>query len=271
MATSYSWVRRNWVVSEFSKDEFGINTISKLAEIPIGVAKDWCRRSYSDLNPNMKKAREYERAIGILLIENFSNQKEDIASLLKVSPSILYRWKNEDRNFNQKNDLYQVTHLLIEILKVSINEFFQVNDQGHLILSKNRWPSDEELIKNFEKMMIYKKDLLLWANYRYRLLKLSPDMLNFTSKNFLIEKTKMNGPHPNRYRSSPYFQQAPKYLNKPTSRKDKLININRGLSYSKYPTEALEFYNKLKTSNYKLDYLEFEFFNFANKLIYKKP
>lgn len=172
---TYSYVRQSWVEEQINKEIFGITLISRIAQIPEATGKTWLRQASYRLPPHKKMPREYERAMGILLLEKYPDCLKQISSMVFTNPRTLKEWVTEDRHHWVTSDLRKQTHALIKHLRPQIPEFFALNEKGEIILTKNRWPDSRTFEKEFHEIL----DLILYfvveieSNYRFN--KISSD------------------------------------------------------------------------------------------------
>jgi hypothetical protein len=154
---TYSYVRQAWVEEQIDKGVFGITTISRAAGITEATGKTWLRQAAHRLPSHKKMPREYERALGILLLRKYPDAKESIANLVFTRPRTLNEWDTEDRLRATSSDLRVQTRAMAIFLKPVIDEYFQC-EENKIILRKNIMPDSSD----FEEKFFDIHDLILY-------------------------------------------------------------------------------------------------------------
>lgn len=153
MKITYSYVRQSWVEKQIQEGIFGITLISRVAGIPESTGKTWLRQATERLPAHKKMPREYERAIGILLLEKYPKHLSQIAKMVFTSPRLLQQWVAEDRNHWSTSDLREQTHAMTRHLRPCIDEYFGIDIDGRIYLLKGRWPDSTEFEQYFHEIL----------------------------------------------------------------------------------------------------------------------
>ena len=165
---TYSYVRQAWVEDQINQGIFGITLISRAAGIPEATGKTWLRQASHRLPAHKKMPREYERALGILLLEKYPDSVKQIALMFSTTPRMLEEWEIENRYHWEQSDLKRQTHYLREYLKPQIDEHFSVDDNGKIQLTKGRWPSSTDFEEKFFSMLDVVLYLLIEMESNFR-------------------------------------------------------------------------------------------------------
>jgi len=156
---TYSYARQEWVENRILEGDFGITTISLAAQIPESTGKSWLRQTRAQLPTHRKMAREYERAMGILLLVRFPNCKSQIASIVFTNSRTLDEWVKENNNRPRSSDLRWQTNRLMTYMRPSISTHFELDSIGSIYLTKGRWPDSSNFTRDFNSVL----DLCLYA------------------------------------------------------------------------------------------------------------
>jgi hypothetical protein len=173
---TYSYARQSWVEAKIAQGVFGITFISRIADIPDATGKTWLRQATHRLPASKKMPREYERGMGILLLEKYPKCAEQIAKMVFTTPRMLRQWATEDRHHWQTSDLRQQTHAVAHYFRPLMDEYFGLSESGEIYLVKNQWPDSTLFEKEFHEIL----DLIAYfvieleANYRY--IKIASDL-----------------------------------------------------------------------------------------------
>ena len=166
---TYSYARQSWVEAKIAQGVFGITFISRVADIPEATGKTWLRQATHRLPASKKMPREFERAMGILLLEKYPMCVDQIAKMVFTHPRTLKEWVTEDKHHWQTSDLRKQTHAVARHFRPLMDEYFGLRESGEIYLIKNRWPDSTLFEKEFHEIL----DLIAYfvieleANYRY--------------------------------------------------------------------------------------------------------
>ena len=72
---THAYAKRTWATTQMSQDFFGLYTIARAACIKPRTLQSWYRQETHRAEFAIKMPREYERSMGILLLDLFSNRE----------------------------------------------------------------------------------------------------------------------------------------------------------------------------------------------------
>ena len=270
---TYSYVRQAWVNQQLLKGVFGITTISRAAGIPESTGKTWLRQGSCRLPSHKKMPREYERALGILLLERYPDSKLQIAKMVFTTPRMLHEWDLENRLHSHTSDLRRQTAQMVIFLRPFLKDYFDREDGGSISLTQGRFPESA----NFEKKFFEMLDLVLYmiieleSEYRAaRVIKSWSKYAEFMSAADLFQAeidllrwrestvhVPMYGPHKHRFVQHNYHPDYPFYWGDTQPYKPgRLSGVNLGGEYDPFRTMRMrihDFIHQYGMDNYEAE------------------
>jgi hypothetical protein len=164
------------VEEKIAQGKFGITFTSRIADIPEATGKTWLRQATHRLPASKKMPREYERGMGILLLEKFPTCGEQIAKMVFTTPRMLQQWVIEDRHHWQSTDLRQQTHAVAHYFRPRIDEYFALRESGEIYLVKNQWPDSTNFEKEFHEILDLIAYFVIEMESNYRYIKIASDL-----------------------------------------------------------------------------------------------
>jgi hypothetical protein len=142
---THSYATRAWALHHMSNDYFGLQTIASMACIKPRTLQSWFRQETHRAKPTLKQPREYERAMGIILLDLLPYQDDQIAKLVLTNIRTLREWRVENRYRPYESDLTLRTLEGVAILKPLVEEGLKKYGQEKFLTDKMLWP-DPNLI-----------------------------------------------------------------------------------------------------------------------------
>jgi hypothetical protein len=102
--------------------------------------------------------REYERAIGLLLLDRYPDHLDQISRLVFTTSRMLKEWDIENRLHWEKSDLRRQTKCMIDFLRPKIGDFFHIDSDGNMKKTNGQLPDSLEFELKFFEML----DLVLY-------------------------------------------------------------------------------------------------------------
>jgi hypothetical protein len=161
---THSYATRTWAMTHMSNDYFGLQTIARAAQVKPRTLQSWFRQETQRADLTIKMPREYERSMGIVLLDLCPKEIETIAALTFTNPRGLLQWRLENRQCPLSSDLRQRTFEAVIRLQPLVNKAIKKFGKERYLNNRNLWP-DPNLV--YEKTWI-ELDLL----FRYTLIQL---------------------------------------------------------------------------------------------------
>ena len=165
---TYSYARQAWVEKKIDEGIFGITLISRAAGIPESTGKTWLRQHSNRLPSHKKMPREYERALGLLLLEKYPDQINQISKIIFTTPRMLKEWDIENRLHWEKSDLRRQTKYMIDFLRPKIGDYFHIDPHGKMKETKGQLPDSSEFELKFFEMLNLVLYLIIEMESDYR-------------------------------------------------------------------------------------------------------
>lgn len=193
---TYSYATRAWALLHMEKNFFGLQTIATCADVKPKTLQSWFRQDTNRAPDTLKMPREYERAMGILLLDNFPEAIEKIAKQLNTNTRAVLQWRVENRYRPYSSELRRRTHEGTKILeKFVLSGIFNHGKEKYLD-NKMLWPDPMLIFREtwlaLDAVLLEKLHRLFW--WRYCSETNSPYLLAFQTR-----PTRMVGPHSTRY------------------------------------------------------------------------
>ncbi|CAB4658742.1 unannotated protein [freshwater metagenome] len=193
---THSYATRAWAMHHMSKDFFGLQTISRSACVKPRTIQSWFRQETQRADFTLRMPREYERSMGIILLNLFPERIETIALLTHTNIRALLQWRLENRKDPLSSDLRHRTFEAVIKLKPLVNKAIKKHGVDKFFNNKLLWP-DPNLIyertwRELDLLLI--KDLYELFDWRY-----SMDNDGGLSRDKKLKPKTMIGPHFMRY------------------------------------------------------------------------
>lgn len=193
---THSYATRAWALHHMSNDYFGLQTIASMACVKPRTLQSWFRQETRRTKFSLKMPREYERAMGIILLDLLPYQEELIASLVFTNIRTLKEWRVENRYRPFNSDLTHRTSEGVVILQPLIEKNLKKYGQEKFLADRMLWPDPnliyEETWKELDEL--FYQDLV---EQRKRYLRST--MKSKIGPSHKIKKRVLVGPHFMRY------------------------------------------------------------------------
>jgi hypothetical protein len=193
---TYSYATRTWAITHMSHDFFGLQTIARAAGVKPRTLQSWFRQETQRAEFTLKMPREYERAMGIILLNLFPAEMETIADLTFTNPRSLMQWRLENRTCPLSSDLRHRTFQGVSKLEPFVAKAVKKHGKKKFLTNKEFWPDPYLIFERtwVELDMIFFITIYRLYDWRY-FKKYNPE---FASKKLKKPKV-MVGPHSTRY------------------------------------------------------------------------
>lgn len=193
---THSYATRAWALHHMSNDYFGLQTIASMACVKPRTLQSWFRQETHRAKPTLKQPREYERAMGIILLDLLPHQDDQIAKLVLTNIRTLREWRVENRYRPYDSDLTLRTLEGVAILKPLVETGLKKYGQEKFLMDKMLWPDPnliyEETWKELDEL--FYRDLV-----QQRKRHLGPRKNSKSGPSHKLKKRVFVGPHFMRY------------------------------------------------------------------------
>jgi hypothetical protein len=128
-----------------TNDFFGLHTIARAACIKPRTLQSWYRQERHRADFSIKMPREYERSMGIILLDLFPNREGQISKLVCTNYRTLHQWRVENRFRPLDSDLIYRTFQGVLTLQRPVKKQIQKFGEDKFLTDKMLWP-DPNLI-----------------------------------------------------------------------------------------------------------------------------
>ena len=193
---THSYATRTWAITHMSNDFFGLQTIARAAGVKPRTLQSWFRQETQRVEFTLKMPREYERAMGIILLNLFPEDIETIATLTFTNPRGLMQWRLENRKCPLSSDLRHRTFQGVSKLEPLVAKAIRKYGKKKFLINKELWPDPCLIYERtwVELDFIFHYTVHRIYDWRY-FKKYNPE---YAEKNFKKAKV-MVGPHSTRY------------------------------------------------------------------------
>jgi hypothetical protein len=193
---THSYATRAWAMHHMSNNYFGLQAIARSACVKPRTIQTWFRQETHRAKPNLKQPREYERAMGIILLDLLPHRDGQIAKLVFTNARTLREWRIENRFRPYESDLTLRTLEGVAILQPLVNEVLEKFGQENFLADKMLWPDPNLIYENTWKELdtLFYQDLIQQQN-----VSLSSRKILKGGPSHKIKKRVFVGPHFMRY------------------------------------------------------------------------
>lgn len=142
---THSYATRTWAITHMTNDFFGLHTIARAACIKPRTLQSWYRQERHRADFSIKMPREYERSMGIILLDLFPNREGQISKLVCTNYRTLHQWRVENRFRPLDSDLIYRTFQGVLTLQRPVKKQIQKFGEDKFLTDKMLWP-DPNLI-----------------------------------------------------------------------------------------------------------------------------
>jgi hypothetical protein len=195
---THSYATRAWGMHHMSNNYFGLQAIARSACVKPRTIQSWFRQETQRANFALKMPREYERSMGIILLDLFPQEIETIAELTHTNPRGLLQWRLENRKDPLSSDLRHRTFQAVVKLKPLVNKAIKKHGVDKFFENKMLWPDPNLIYERTwrELDMLFVHELNTLMDWRFNKVKYPEKTKNENKK----KKPKvMIGPHFMRY------------------------------------------------------------------------
>jgi hypothetical protein len=152
---THSYATRAWAIEHMSNDFFGLQAIASMACVNPRTLQTWFRQETHRAKPTLKQPREYERAMGIILLDLLPNRDEQIAKLVFTNFRTLREWRVENRYRPLDSDLTHRTFQGVETLKRLVEKKLRKFGRENFLTDKMLWPDPNLIYEKTWKELDY--------------------------------------------------------------------------------------------------------------------
>lgn len=142
---THSYATRAWAMHHMFNNYFGLQAIARSACVKPRTIQSWFRQETQRANFALKMPREYERSMGIILLDLFPQEIETIAELTHTNPRGVLQWRLENRRDPLSSDLRHRTFQAVIKLKPLVNKAIKKHGIDKFLENNMFWP-DPNLI-----------------------------------------------------------------------------------------------------------------------------
>jgi hypothetical protein len=142
---THSYATRAWAMHHMANDFFGLQAIASMACVKPRTLQSWFRQETRRAKLSIKMPREYERAMGIILLDLYPSHEDQIASLVFTNVRTLKEWRVENRYRPLNSDLTHRTSEGVVILLPLVKKSLKKHRLEEYLTDKMLWP-DPNLI-----------------------------------------------------------------------------------------------------------------------------
>ena len=181
--------------------------------------------------------REYERALGILLYDNFPHHRHQISSIVKASQRTIQEWRTQLHSPRYQSEFHWATRLAVIDLKFRMKQHFHIID-NQIILKAGKLPDS----LNLEEMIwqVY-DDILVKMLQRTALVHFQQRSTRNKELDFVLEVGQYAKPLP------PSPIPALTRLNGPHSLRGATLHSNGHIDYDLYIRSQRETFETIKS------------------------
>jgi len=168
---THSYATRAWAVTHMSNDFFGLQTIARAAGVKPRTLQSWFRQETQRAELSIKMPREYERSMGIILLDLYPKEIETIAALTFTNPRGLLQWRLENRTDPLSSDLRQRTFEAVIRLKPLVNKAIKKFGKDKYLSNRNLWPDPNLAYEKtwIELDLLFRYTLVQLFNWRFNM------------------------------------------------------------------------------------------------------
>jgi hypothetical protein len=164
---THSYATRAWAMHHMSNDYFGLQAIARSACVKPRTIQSWFRQETQRACFTLKMPREYERSMGIILLDLFPEDIVTIANQTYTNPRGLLQWRLENRKDPLSSDLRHRTFQAVVKLKPLVNKALKKHGIDKFLEDKMFWPDPNLIYERTwrELDMLFEKELntlLVW-------------------------------------------------------------------------------------------------------------
>jgi hypothetical protein len=137
---THSYATRAWAIQHMANDYFGLQAIASMACVKPRTLQSWFRQETRRAKYSIKMPREYERAMGIILLDLFPSHEDQIASLVFTNIRTLKEWRVENRYRPLNSDLTHRTSEGVVILLPLVKRSLKRYRLEEYLTDKMLWP-----------------------------------------------------------------------------------------------------------------------------------
>jgi len=193
---TYSYATRTWAITHMSNDFFGLHTIARAAGVKPRTLQSWFRQETHRAQLSIKMPREYERSMGIILLDLFPKDIETIAKLTFTNSRSLLQWRLENKNCHASSDLRYRTFKAVALLKPIVAQLIRKHGKNKMLESKMLWP-DPYLV--FERTWLELDLTLIYTLFKVFDWRYYKDNEETAALSKMKKPKTMIGPHSTRY------------------------------------------------------------------------
>lgn len=214
---THSYATRAWAMHHMSNNYFGLQAIARSACVNPRTIQTWFRQETHRAKPTQKQPREYERAMGIILLDLLPHRDGQIAKLVFTNARTLREWRIENRYRPYESDLTLRTLEGVTILQPLVKEVLEKFGQENFLADKMLWPDPNLIYENTWKELdeLFHQDLIQQQNVSLRSRKILK-----SGSSHKIKRRVFVGPHFTRYteitRGGQHFPLESYQLERPT-------------------------------------------------------
>lgn len=234
---TYSYLLRAWAMEHIDKGILGRDAIAAVCGVPPRTVGSWIRAETGRGAYLITTHREYERALGILLYDNFPNHRFQAAEIVQASTRMIQEWRTQLHSPRYNNEFAGATRLAVVVMSPKIKRYFKITD-GQITQSKGKLPDSLDL------------EEIVWQVYDDILLK----MLQQTHLVRYRKKTSGSNQLDAMLKVGEYASPLPlspiptlQRLNGPHRYRGATLHDNGHIDYDGYVEKQREAFNALKT------------------------
>ena len=152
---THSYATRAWAIEHMSNDFFGLQAIASMACVNPRTLQTWFRQEIHRAKLTLKQPREYERAMGIILLDLLPHRDEQIAKLVFTNFRTLREWRVENRYRPLDSDLTHRTFQGVETLRRLVEKKLRKYGRENFLTDKMLWPDPNLIYEKTWKELDY--------------------------------------------------------------------------------------------------------------------
>jgi hypothetical protein len=193
---THSYATRAWAIEHMSNDFFGLQAIASMACVNPRTLQTWFRQETQRAKFTLKQPREYERAMGIILLDLLPTREDQIAGLVFTNFRTLREWRVENRYRPLESDLTHRTFQGVLTLQKLVEKKLRKHGRENFLADKMLWPDPNLVYEKTWKELDHLFYLSL-IRQQNRNLGLTSDLVDGPLRKY--QKRVYVGPHAMRY------------------------------------------------------------------------
>lgn len=145
---THSYLLRSWAIQQMARGILGRDAIAAVCGVPPRTIASWMRAEQGKGSYLITTHREYERALGILLYDNFPHHRHQVGSIVKASQRTIQESRTQLHSPRYQSEFHWATRLAVIDLNFRIKQHFHIID-NQITLKAGKLPDSlnlEEMI-----------------------------------------------------------------------------------------------------------------------------